>query len=122
MTWKDIEFFRPYEFDSPDSPGSGQKMDLSFVQKLDQLRKKLGFPLVVQSGFRTPEHNAQVGGVDCSAHEAGKAADLRALSSGTRFAILSAALNMGFTRIGIGKTFVHLDDDPTKPKQVAWLY
>lgn len=120
--WALIRHFNPSEFASPDAPDSGAKMDFAFVLKLDRLRHACGFPIKVRSGFRTPAHNALVGGVDSSAHEDGKAADLQAESSTARFRIISEAVKLGFQRIGIGQTFVHLDDDDKKPQQVAWLY
>lgn len=121
-TWADIRFFRSFEFDSPDEPGSGSRMSLDFVAKLDRLRSATRAPLIVKSGYRTPEHNATVGGVDSSAHETGHAADLGALSSGQRFQIVEAAMRIGFRRIGIGNGFVHLDDSLTHPQDVCWLY
>lgn len=121
-TWADIKYFKPQEFASPDAPDSGYFMNLDFVRKLDQLREAMKMPLSIHSGYRTPEHNATVGGVDSSAHEAGHAADIGALSSGAKFAIVEAAMRLGFRRIGIGSTFVHIDDDITKPQDVCWLY
>lgn len=121
-TWADIKYFKPVEFDSPDKPGSGYSMSPDFVRKLDCLREAVKTPLFIHSGYRTPEHNASVGGVDSSAHESGHAADIAALSSGAKFAILEAALRIGFRRVGIGSTFVHIDDDITKPQDVVWLY
>lgn len=122
MDWSTIKYFKPVEFDSPDAPGSGVNMDLGFVTKLDAVREEVGIPLSIHSGIRTPAHNAVVGGVDSSAHESGHAADIGALSDGARFKIIQAALKVGFTRIGTGATFVHLDDDPTKSQNVNWLY
>ena len=40
--WKDVKYFKPEEFDSPDAPGSGSHMDMNFVLKLDKLREILG--------------------------------------------------------------------------------
>lgn len=122
MTWNDIQYFKPVEFDSPDKRGSGYGMDLVFVKKLDQVREFCGFPLIIHSGYRTAEHNAKVGGVDSSAHELGYAADIRALASSTRCKLIEAAFLAGINRIGIGRTFVHLDADPSKPRGVIWLY
>jgi len=110
------------EFDSPDEPGSGIRMRWETVSRLDQIREAVKFPLIVNSGVRTPAYNAQVGGVDGSAHEKGWAADIAARTSGERYAILIAAFDAGFRRIGIAKTFIHLDMDPLKPDAVAWLY
>jgi uncharacterized protein YcbK (DUF882 family) len=120
--WISIRFFSPREFDSPDQPGSGQHMNLDFVTKLDRLRDAVGVPLLITSGFRTPEHNKKVGGVDSSAHELGRAADIAAFSGSHRYAIISAAMKLGFRRIGVGSTFVHIDDDITKPQDVFWTY
>lgn len=123
--WGLIRHFKAWEFDSPGVKDSGaQFMDMAFVMKLDYLRQRCGFPLRVTSGYRTVEHNANahVGGVDSSAHIAGKAADLQAESSVARYKIISEAVQLGFKRIGIGRTFIHLDDDETKAQKVAWLY
>lgn len=120
--WSDIVHFKSVEFDSPDARGSGVNMNLDFVAKLDKLRDAVKMPLTVLSGYRTPEHNAMVGGVDSSAHETGHAADIAALSSGNRFTIIEAALRLGFRRVGIGNGFIHLDDDITKPQDLVWLY
>ena len=44
---------------------------------LDPAREKLGAPIVVNSGYRCPKHNAAVGGVTNSQHMKGEAADIR---------------------------------------------
>lgn len=44
---------------------------------LDPARERLGHPIVVNSGFRCPKHNAEVGGVPNSQHMKGEAADIR---------------------------------------------
>jgi len=121
-TWSDLKYFRHPEFASPDAPGSGVRMDLDFVLALDKLREAVGIPLVIVSGFRTTQHNAKVGGVECSAHTLGWAADILVLSGATRMRIVREALRLGFRRIGIGKKFVHLDVDLTKPQNVMWVY
>lgn len=43
---------------------------------LDPIRKEWGQPLIVTSGYRSPELNAKVGGVAASAHMIGCAADV----------------------------------------------
>ena len=121
--WNDIKYFKPEEFDSPDAPGSGAGyMDEDFVRLLSDLRSSLGRPLTINSGFRTEKHNTSVGGKPSSAHRRGFAADLRAMTSVARYEIVNVALLHGVKRIGIAKTFVHLDIDPTLPQNVIWLY
>lgn len=122
MTWADLRYFRAHEFASPDQLDSGYLMNLDFVRKLDKLREAVKMPLVIRSGFRTEAHNAVVGGVDSSAHTSGHAADIQAVTSGEKFAILEAAFRLGFRRVGIGQSFVHLDDDISKPQDVCWTY
>lgn len=121
--WGDIVYFRPSEFDSPDAPGSGREyMSLAFVRKLDRMRMMVGAPLKVNSGYRTLERNRLAGGKPKSAHRHGEAADIQCATSKKRFLILEAAIKLKFRRIGIAKTFIHLDDSQTLPDGVVWLY
>lgn len=120
--WDQIKHFKPKEFDDPTTPGSGELMRWEIVSKLDQIRSTIGRPLVIASGYRTPEHNAEVGGVDSSAHTEGFAADIACRDSRLRFLILQTAIDLGISRIGLGDSFIHLDTDPNKPQGVAWKY
>ena len=115
-------YFRLSEFDSPDEPGSGSRMQKSTLAMLDKARGISGIPFVILSGVRTEEHNAEVGGVDSSAHVRGYAADIAAVTDADKKAIAAALVKVGFKRIGIGSTFVHADNDPSKPSPVAWGY
>jgi hypothetical protein len=36
--------------------------------------------------------------------------------------IVRALLGAGFTRVGIARTFVHVDADPDLPPEVVWVY
>ena len=44
---------------------------------LDPLRERYGKPIVVNSGYRCPKHNKEVGGATNSQHIKGEAADIR---------------------------------------------
>jgi len=121
----EFKYFKFSEFDSPDAPGSGAAfMDVAFVRKLDAIRIRCGFPLRVSSGYRTAEHNAKVGGAAKSAHCLGVAADLviPEPQSLNRLIFIKAALAEGINRIGIGKSFVHVDTSVDAPKNVMWTY
>jgi uncharacterized protein YcbK (DUF882 family) len=114
--------FTHSEFDSPDQKGSGKNMQQSFLNMLDDAREIADISFIVNSGFRTKQHNKKVGGKSGSSHLKGYAVDLKAKDSRSRFIMLHALIAVGFTRIGIGKTFIHVDNDPNKDPQVTWLY
>lgn len=121
--WDGIEHFTPEEFDSPDQPGSGrEKMKRPFVEVLDQARGECGFAFIITSGYRTPQHNMDVGGVDSSSHVRGWAADLAVRGSRQRFLLMNTCLELGISRFGIGDRFVHVDMDPDKDSDVMWTY
>lgn len=93
-----------------------------FRDKLNKAREIAGIPFVLNSAFRCAAHNAEVGGTETSAHLAGLAVDIRCNDNRSRYLILNSLFAVGFHRIGIGKTFIHVDDDLTKPAGVVWLY
>lgn len=120
--FKYIEFFKPFEFDSPDVAGSGVNMQRSTLIKLDEARRIADMPFKVTSGYRTPQYNELIGGVNSSSHTKGYAVDISAPTSRMKFKIIDAALKAGFNRIGVSSNFVHLDDDPIKVNDVIWTY
>ena len=117
-----MKYFKLSEFDSPDMVGSGKAMDKEFLSKLDQARSLADTSFRITSGFRTLEHNKKVGGVENSSHTKGHAADIACTDSVKRHKIITSLLKAGFTRIGIAKTFIHIDNDPNKPANVTWVY
>jgi uncharacterized protein YcbK (DUF882 family) len=52
-------------------------IDDYMVTILELLRKKLKKPIIITSGYRTPQHNAKVGGAKYSYHMRGMAVDIR---------------------------------------------
>lgn len=52
-------------------------IDEYLVSVLDILRHKIGKPVIITSGYRTPEWNAKCGGAKYSYHMRGMAADIR---------------------------------------------
>src|SRR5574343_1087265 len=104
--------FKPNEYISL----SPELMDM-----LDRAREIAGVPFIITSGWRSKEKNAAVGGAENSAHLTGEAADLKCDSSPVRLEIISALIAVGFTRIGIGKTHIHVDISETLPQNVLFL-
>jgi len=98
------------------------KMDKDFLSKLNQARIISGIPYIITSGYRCQRHNKAVGGKSTSSHMKGLACDILADTSRKRSLILSGLIKAGFTRIGIGYNFIHVDNDKNKSQNVVWLY
>lgn len=97
--------------------------DLSdeLLDRLDVVRSLCGFPLIVNSAYRSFDYEQSKGRTGSSSHCKGIAVDIAVQSGETRLKIVQNALRAGFQRIGIAKTFVHLDLDEGKPSSI-WLY
>ena len=80
----------------PEGPAR-QAVILLVTRVLQPLRKAWGGPLVINSGYRSPELNEAVGGVPGSQHVRGEAAD-------------------------IASTFVHISHRPRGPQRGQILY
>jgi zinc D-Ala-D-Ala carboxypeptidase len=121
MMFTGNEHFKPHEFDSPDEPGSGGRMQPKFIAMLTETRKRAGRAMRINSGYRTQARNKKVGGKSDSAHLGGWAADVEAESWENFKAIVTAGLLAGFRRIGCMTGAVHFDNDPSK-NPALWLY
>jgi uncharacterized protein YcbK (DUF882 family) len=98
------------------------KIDIDFVDMLDEARENAGVVFKITSGYRCPTYNIAVGGKKESAHIKGLAADIATPNSYMRYQILGSLLTAGFDRIGIGSNFIHADTDDTKAAEVIWDY
>ena len=92
------------------------------LEMLDEARAKFDKPITITSGYRTKSHNSKVGGKSNSAHLRGYAVDISCRTSRDRYHLINCLLDVGFNRIGIGSTFIHIDADPDKDKDVMWTY
>ena len=97
------------------------KMDKDFLSKLDKAREYARIPFVINSAYRSPEHPESIKNPS-SSHIKGLAVDIRTTDSRTRYRVLEALIHVGFNRIGIADTFIHVDDDKDKSSNVVWTY
>lgn len=80
------------------------------LDKLQALRTRLGRPVIVTSAYRSPEHNAAIGGARTSWHMEGVAFDVM-MTNHAPEAFIAAARAVGFQSIGTypGSNFIHID-------------
>ena len=123
------KYFSDWEFACPCCGVT--KVSERFLVKLDKLRELLGKPIHITSGCRCSHHNADLRSqgyhsVDGSAHTISErqeceAADLECSSSTYRRELLILAHSI-FNRVGVAKSFIHVDDDQDKDQNVTWTY
>ena len=91
------------------------------IFKLEMLRIALGDkPVIINSGNRCPEENKRVSGHPDSPHLTGEAADIK-IKGVKPIDVGLAAEKIGGMRIGIAKTYCHLDVRPPSPSRF-WIY
>jgi uncharacterized protein YcbK (DUF882 family) len=93
-----------------------------FIKKLDIARQVAKVPFVLTSAYRSEEWEKKQGRDGTSSHTKGIAVDIKCSSSNDRFRIFNGLISVGFSRIGIGKNFIHVDLDKDKTSSVAWTY
>ena len=96
--------------------GSGSlNMDPDYLDKLQALRTAYGRPMVISSGYRSPEYNNRISSTGKTGpHTTGKACDI-VVAGVDAYDLLQIAFLMGFGGIGSNQTgpwskrFIHLD-------------
>ena len=89
--------------------GSGRLLVVpDFLDRLDRLRSRYGRPLRVLSAYRSPAHNALVGGAPLSRHKGADACDLSIVGE-DKAVIDRLAHDVGFRGFGYYNTFIHVD-------------
>ena len=90
------------------------------VKAIQLLRDKFG-RLIVNSGYRCPNHNRAVGGADNSRHMICDAYDVDTVgwSDKKKEEFVIEAEAVGFNGIGIASNFIHIDFRSNKAR---WTY
>lgn len=96
-----------------------------FMDKVEALRVKLGFPFQVTSAARCPEYNAKVSSTGLTGpHTTGRAIDI-GIRGKDALRLVHAALEAGFTGIGVQQKglsrFIHIDD-LQEGRPTIWSY
>ena len=71
------EHFKVQEFAQKDYRCDRILIDTELVEVLEDVRTYFNNPVIITSGYRTPEYNKKVGGVKNSQHTKGTAADIK---------------------------------------------
>lgn len=126
INWDHYPNFTRDEFECQCGCGSAA-MSPTFMGKLQQVRTAYGKPMTVTSGYRCPDHNANVSSTGRDGpHTTGRAADI-----GVSHADAKRLLALGtihFTGIGVKQKgsgrFLHFDDltAPSHPRPNVWSY
>jgi zinc D-Ala-D-Ala carboxypeptidase len=122
MNWVDYPYFTKAEFDCKHT--GKNKMQPEFMAKLQLLREKYGKPIVITSGYRHWTHPVEAKkGHTTGEHTRGTCADIACTSGADRYQIVRLALQLGFPRIGIAKSFIHLGiGGAGLPSPTIWDY
>lgn len=108
-----IGFFDTKEFESRDgkpSPFGETVVAKELIVRLNAIRSRFGKAIIINSGYRSPEHNKAVGGVPNSQHVKGTAADIRPedLNDLPELQMICDEMNPN-GGVGFYNTFVHID-------------
>lgn len=116
--------FNKREFNSKDGrrmPNNVFQEIKKLAQNLQIIRDTINCALHINSGYRSPQHNAAIGGVPNSQHVLGKAADItsRCHTPAQLYSIIEGLISQGKISqggLGLYNGFVHYDIRGINPK------
>lgn len=101
---------------------SVEDLNPKLVDRIILAQRMCGEQFTITSGFRSQSYERSKGRKGTSSHCKGLAVDVSAINSHLRFKIVAGCILAGFPRLGIGKTFIHIDIDETKPHPIVFHY
>lgn len=93
------------------------------LKALQDLREKLGEPIIITSAFRCQEHNRKAGGSETSCHLVGLAADIKAKNMDLLYTLAknSGAGGIGrYNRLGVLDR-LHIDFRKSLGQPIEWI-
>lgn len=120
--WQEYPNFSKKEFDCKHT--GENNMQHEFMEKLQRIRSIYDKPLKVTSGFRSVRHPIEARKTHSHGeHTQGTCADIYCDNSVDRFRLIAIALDVGITRIGVAKNFLHFGiGGKGLPNNVIWEY
>jgi hypothetical protein len=125
LYWTELDCNDPTKTPYPEEWREDRAIPLA--REFEWIRRLLGHkPIVIGSGYRTPEWNRAVGGARNSQHKEGRGLDLYPPSGATVIdveTVVLARARSGSSLIrGIGQypTFTHIDTRPSPGRLIRW--
>jgi uncharacterized protein YcbK (DUF882 family) len=112
------EHFKVKEFAQKDYQCDEVLIDSELIKVLEDVRTNFKMPVIITSGYRTPEYNKKIGGVKNSQHTKGTAADIKVKT--VPASEVQRYLNRKYPdKYGIGRyeNFTHID---VREKKARW--
>lgn len=104
-------------------PGcSLEQLNSRLVDTAILAQRMCGHPFHINCAYRSKEYDISKGRSGNSAHCKGFALDIATPDSHTRYLVLVGCVLAGFRRIGVGKRFLHVDLDDSKPNPIIFDY
>jgi len=107
--------------DGSDIPNKELSNIILLAKQLQVLRDTIDKPIQINSAYRSPKHNAKIGGVKNSQHIKGKASDItvKGMTPKEVALVIEGLIEKGKMLqggIGVYSTFVHYDIRGTKAR------
>ena len=111
--WEEIQYFKKDEFRCKCGTfcdGFPAEPERGLLLLADRVRSHFGAPMIVSSGVRCRQHNANVGGASASRHMSGKAMDftVRGKKASEVLAFVQAQSDVRYA-YAIDGSYVHMD-------------
>ena len=95
-------------------------MNPNFWSKVVDLSERVG-GITINSAYRTVPYEYTRGRSGSSQHCKGLAVDIACFDSGLRWKLVSNAMVLGFHRILVYRTFIHIDDKLNEADRLVWM-
>ncbi|MGD8174784.1 YcbK family protein [Marinimicrobium sp. ARAG 43.8] len=123
IDWSQYPDFTPDEFRCKET--GELNVDDDFLIRLQALRTEYGQPMIITSGYRSPQHSIEAEKSTPGQHANGIAVDVRTQGNNA-WDLVALAVQHGFYGIGVSQKngkprFIHLDTRPHAQRAI-WSY